>query len=171
MLVLSHRCVAGGGRRRKREGGWTGEDFGRHSVWPHRRSGPPQMSWQVWSGFVGQAVIECSTNGASLSSRSGGNCPRSRWPRPCRPPSLPSRTLCCHGPQAPLEGKKIQIKITEEKMKLRLFFNKVQNKTEDSEGVVNTSCDLIMMFMFTGSTRYWLHWQTGWKPWGTEDVI
>lgn len=128
MLVLSHRCVAGGGRRRKREGGWTGEDFGRHSVWPHRRSGPPQMSWQVWSGFVGQAVIECSTNGASLSSRSGGNCPRSRWPRPCRPPSLPSRTLCCHGPQAPLEGKKIKIKITEEQMKLRLFFNKVQKQ-------------------------------------------
>lgn len=45
-------------------------------------------------------------------------------------------------------------------MKLRLFFKKVQNKTEDSEGVVNTSCDLIMMFMFTGSTRYWLYWQT-----------
>lgn len=107
--VRSRRGRNGGGG-----GSWTGEDFGRHSVWPHRRSGRPQMSWQVWSGFVGQAVIECSTNGALLSSRSGGNCPRSRWPRPCRPPSRPSRTPCCRGPLAPLEGK-------EKKEKLKWF--------------------------------------------------
>lgn len=71
----------------------------------------------------------------------------------------PKQDTLLSWPASTPRGQKTK-KITEEKMKLRLFFKKVQNKTEDSEGVVNTSCDLIMMFMFTGSTQYWLYWQT-----------
>lgn len=130
MLVLSHRCVVGGegcggGGWLDWRGFWQTQCVTPPQIWP---PASPQMSWQVWSGFVGQAVIECSTNGASLSSRSGGNCPRSRWPRPCRPPSRPGRTPCCRGPLAPLEGK-------EKKKEKEMFFNSVQSKMEVSEGV------------------------------------
>lgn len=77
-------------------------------------SGPAQqMSWDVQGGVAGNKLAgsDWVQQGRGLfNSRSGGNCPRSRWPQPCHLLSLPSSSLCCHGLLAHLQvtGEKIK---------------------------------------------------------------
>lgn len=60
----------------------------------------PKMSWDTLGGVAGRKMVGSfwvHQAKDSFNSRSGGNCPRSRWPQPCHRLSLLSSSLCCRG--------------------------------------------------------------------------
>lgn len=103
--VLTGGQVASGERR-------TGELRGFWLTWCAPSAPAQQMSWDMQGGVAGNKLAgsDWVQQGRCLfSSKSGGNCPKSRWPQPCHLLSLPSSSLCCHGLLAHLQvtGEKI----------------------------------------------------------------
>lgn len=65
--------------------------------------GPAQRGSRGAADPGWRAVIEYIRRDAEFSSRSGGNCPRIRWPRPCRQRSLLSSSHDCRGRRGRLQ--------------------------------------------------------------------